>query len=135
MKKTKYYSSRRETPWDDQERDPLQDYIRNQYLEDYDEKHPSLKDTNEAAFLNFFKPLQCPICCSPDFTKKGFRNGVQQYICPNCGHKFTILTGSLVQDHKLPISEWIEFCLNLFRHDSISSTSANNKNSQTTSAY
>lgn len=49
--------------------------------------------------------------------------------------RFNILTGTLLDNHKISISEWIEFCLNLFRHDSFSSTSANNKNSTTTTAY
>lgn len=63
------------------------------------------------------------------------RNGIQRYGCKKCGRRFTIVTGTLLENHKVSVSEWIEFCLNLFRHDSFSSVSANNKNSRTTTAY
>ena len=136
MKKTKYFASRRETPWDSTLRDNVQEFIRNEYLDDYYEKHPALSESNEANLLNAFVPVCCPNCGSLKFTRKGFTsNGIQRYCCKDCGKRFNILTGTLLDNHKISISEWIEFCLNLFRHDSILSTSANNKNSTTTTAY
>ncbi len=43
--------------------------------------------------------------------------------------------GTIFENHKISISEWIEFCLNLFHYDSISSNSKSNKNSLSTSRY
>lgn len=50
-----------------------------------------------------------------------------------CGSKFTILTGTVFDGHKIPISEWIEYLYNLFSYVSLRSDSWNNKNAITTS--
>ena len=109
MKKTKYFASRRETPWDSTLRDNVQEFIRNEYLDDYYEKHPALSESNEANLLNAFVPVCCPNCGSLKFTRKGFTsNGIQRYCCKDCGKRFNILTGTLLDNHKISISEWIE---------------------------
>lgn len=88
MKKTKYFASRRETPWDSTLRDYVQEFIRNEYLDDYYEKHPALSDSNESSLLNAFVPVCCPNCGSLQFTRKGFTsNGIQRYCCKDCGKK------------------------------------------------
>lgn len=46
-----------------------------------------------------------------------------------------MLTSTLFDNHKISISEWIEFCLDIFRFESINLTSKTNKNSFTTSKY
>lgn len=132
MKKTECFASKRETSCDSTLRDNVQEFIRNEYLDDYYEKYSALSESNEASLLNDFVPVYCQNCKLLRFTKKGFTsNGIQRYCCKDCGKRFNILTGTLLDNHKISISEWIEFCLNLFRHDSFSSTSANNKNSTT----
>lgn len=71
MKKTKYYASRRATPWDLGECDHVQQFIKNEYLSDYYEKHRSLSEAGEASLLNGFEPVGCPYCGSGHFIRKG----------------------------------------------------------------
>ena len=52
-----------------------------------------------------------------------------------CRKTFRPTTGTIFDEHRISISEWIEYCLNLFRHVSISADSWNNKNAFTTSRY
>lgn len=138
MKHNKYLSkSRKATPWDDSDmRTASQEFIRSAYIEHYERNHKTLLESQEYQLINAFIPSHCPLCKSEEFTKFGFtKNRIQRYICKVCGKPFTVLNGTLFQDHKVPISEWIEFCLNLFHHVSISSDSRNNKNAMTTSRY
>jgi hypothetical protein len=44
-------------------------------------------------------------------------------------------TGTIFDEHRISISEWMEYCLNLFRHVSITADSWNNKNAFVTSRY
>jgi hypothetical protein len=52
-----------------------------------------------------------------------------------CGKTFLPTTGTIFDEHRISISEWIEYCLNLFRHVSITADSWNNKNTFMTSRY
>jgi len=56
-------------------------------------------------------------------------------MCGACGKTFLPTTGTIFGDHKISISEWTEYCLNLFGHVSISADSWSNKNAFTTSCY
>lgn len=56
-------------------------------------------------------------------------------FCNTCKRYFNVLTSTLFDNHKISISEWIEFCLDIFRFESINLTSKTNKNSFTTSKY
>ncbi len=48
---------------------------------------------------------------------------------------FTIITGTIFKDHRIPISEWIDFCLCLFRFQSFTSISKTNRNDYSTVKY
>ena len=52
-----------------------------------------------------------------------------------CGKTFLPTTGTIFDDRKISNREWMEFCMNLFRHVSINADSWNNKNSFATSRY
>ena len=52
-----------------------------------------------------------------------------------CGSKFSILTGTIFQDRKIPISEWIEYLLYLFEFHSISTAARDNRNAESTGRY
>lgn len=135
---TKYKNhSRKKTPWDhNNDLSPMESFIKSKYLDSYDYKHPSIKDTKEADLLNSYEVSCCKRCNSLDFTKKGFtKNGIQRYFCNTCKRYFNVLTSTLFDNHKISISEWIEFCLDIFRFESINLTSKTNKNSFTTSKY
>lgn len=135
---TKYKNhSRKKTPWDhNNDLSPMESFIKSKYLDSYDYKHPSIKDTKEADLLNSYEVSCCKRCNSLDFKKKGFtKNGIQRYFCNTCKRYFNVLTSTLFDNHKISISEWIEFCLDIFRFESINLTSKTNKNSFTTSKY
>ena len=114
----------------------METFIKSKYLDSYDYKHPFIKETMEADLLNSYEVTCCKRCASTDFKKKGFtKNGIQRYYCNICKRYFNVLTGTMFDNHKIAISEWIEFSLGIFRYESINLTSKNNKNSFTTSKY
>ena len=63
------------------------------------------------------------------------KNGVQRYKCLDCTQTFTPITKTIFEGHKISISEWIEYTLNIFRYVSINADSWNNRNAFTTSRY
>ena len=107
--------SQRSTPWDSlPSLTPSQEFIRDNYQRHCYSHHSSLSSSDEAALLNHYQPEKCPDCGSVNFHKDGTTaNGLQRYRCNHCGRSFSIITGTIFEDHKLPISEWIEYCLNL----------------------
>lgn len=128
--------SRKGTPWMNSDQlTPTQAFLNKHYIEHYEQRHPHLTETGESEVINSFRPVKCPNCGSEAFIKFGItKNGIQRYRC-SCGKSFTPVTGTIFEGHKVSISEWMEFCLNLFRHLSISADSWNNKNAYTTSQY
>lgn len=138
MKKNDFYSSsKRRTPWDGKEDlSPTQSFIKSNYLDTYYNRHPILKETNEAELLNSLNVRCCKYCGSTLFIKKGFTsNGVQRYKCKDCDKYFTILSNSLFENHKISILSWIEYLLNLFGYVSFRSTSRNSKIADSTTKY
>ena len=86
--------------------------------------------------INSYAPANCPYCAWERFKKSGrTQSGVQRYMCGACGKTFLPTTGTIFDDHKISISEWMEYCLNLFRHVSITADSWSNKNAFATSRY
>lgn len=138
MAQRKKSESRRKTPWDSQEDNqmtPMQRFLRDRYQEHYAQRHPLLSDTGEVELINTVVPAQCPFCHAEQFSRKGHtKSGVQRYVC-KCGKTFLPTTGTIFDGHKISISEWIEYTLNLFRYMSITADSWNNKNAFTTSKY
>ena len=128
--------SRRKTPWDAEDNlTPTQKFLRTHYQERYMARHPKLSETGESELINSFVPAHCPHCKSVQFVKKGLTaNGVQRYLC-SCKQTFLPTTNTIFDNHKIAISEWMEYCLNLFRYVSINADSWNNKNAFSTSRY
>lgn len=105
------------------------------YVARYEERHPSIKDSGEAAMINSYIPSGCPYCESESFIRKGFdSNGIIRYRC-SCGRTFKPTTGTIFDSRKIPVSEWIEYCLNIFRYISLNADSWNNRNALSTSKY
>ena len=101
----------------------------------YDSKHPAVKKS-EVQFLNSLPADHCPVCGARHIIKYGFyKDGTQCYRCFFCGSKFSILTGTIFQDRKIPISEWIEYLLYLFEFHSISTAARDNRNAESTGRY
>lgn len=133
------YKSRRKTPWDGADKlTPTQAFITHQYEEHYMQRHPKLEDTGEVELINSFSPTKCPHCGSMSFHKYGkTRIGIQRYRCNSaeCHQTFLPTTGTIFDEHRISISEWIEYCMNIFRNVTVNADSWNNKNAFETSRY
>jgi len=136
VKKSDYKKSRRQTPWDGENNlNPTQAFLKENYDARYNNHHRKVADSGEAEIVNYYAPTKCPFCNSEKFKKKGYNSsGVQRYIC-TCKKAFLPTTGTIFDEHKLSIAEWMEYCLNLFRHVSITADSWSNKNTFNTSRY
>jgi transposase-like protein len=128
--------SRRTTPWDGEtELDATKEFLKREYDSYYANRHRKVEDSNEGDMINSYIPKKCPFCGSERFKKRGrTQSGVQRYECI-CFKTFLPTTGTIFDEHRISISEWIEYCLNLFRHVSITADSWSNKNAFTTSRY
>ena len=131
MKNNKYRSqSRKATPWDSlDELSSSQEFIRRETKQHYDQRHKKLSEAGETDLINSFIPDECPFCHEKHFKRNGFNpNGVQKYYCTDCRSSFLPTTGTVFQDHKIPITEWIEYWRNLFQYLSLSATNYIDKN-------
>ena len=128
--------SRKKTPWDeDGTLTETQAFLKKNYEEFYTDRHRTISESGEADMINSYLPKKCPFCESAKFKKSGStRNGVQRYMCV-CGKTFLPTTGTIFDEHRISISEWMEYCMNVFRHVSITASSWNNKNTFLTSRY
>jgi len=137
MQSKKKNTSRRKTPWDNNKKlSPIESFIQDKYLATYDYRHPVLSRTNEDVLLNSYHLDTCRCCGSQRIRRYGFtKNNIQRYHCIECKQTFTVTTNTIFADHKISIGEWVEFCLNLFRHGSINIISKTNKNSYNTARY
>ena len=136
IRKSETQKSRRTTPWDGESNlTPTQVFLKENYAARYNVHHRKVGESGEAEMVNSYIPAKCPFCNSEMFKKNGHTaSGIQRYKC-SCNKAFLPTTGTIFDEHKLSISEWMEYCLNLFRHVSISADSWNNKNAFNTSRY
>lgn len=135
--KNRIDSSRRKTPWDNNNDLTLtQLFIIDKYEKNYNFKHPKLLDTNEHLLINSIEIKKCAYCESTNIIKRGFTNNkIQRYYCKDCKKRCTPITNTIFDDHKISITEWIEFLLDIFNYSSSTLTSKVNKNSINTSIY
>ena len=131
------HKSRRATPWEENaELTPTQEFLKRHYDLYYAERHRKLVESGEAEMINSYTPDKCPFCKAEKFKKSGCaKSGIQRYMCGKCGKTFLPTTGTIFDEHRISISEWMEYCLNLFRHVSITADSWNKKNDFKTSRY
>lgn len=109
--------------------------IENTVLEWYEAKHRK-QCADEIEFINSQHIDICPFCGSKRFYKNGKTpNQIQRFKCHDCGRRFNMLTGTIFDSKKIPISEWIEYLLHLFEFHSIRSTSFDNRNADTTGRF
>lgn len=136
MRKNESGKSRRKTPWDGEtDLTPTQAFLKENYDDRYKNHHRRVGESGEAEMINSYPPTECPFCNSVEIMKYGHsKSGVQRYRC-SCSKTFLPTTGTIFDEHKLSVAEWMEYCLNLFRHVSITADSWNNKNAFNTSRY
>lgn len=114
----------------------MQEFLYNRHREHYAERHPKLSESGEAQLINSYIPKVCPHCENVMFKLNGYTsNGVQRYKCSDCKQSFTPVTRTIFDGHKIALSEWVEYTLNIFRYVSINADSWNNRNAFTTSRY
>jgi hypothetical protein len=103
--------SRWKTPWDTlskAEITPMQKYLRDLYKSGYDSHHKSLAEMNDVDLFDSYYPESCPYCQSEEFVRDGFyKTGLQRYTCRHCRKTFCITTGTVFEDHKISVGEWI----------------------------
>lgn len=128
--------SRGKTPWEGVANlNATQTFLKENYVADYEARHGKVSECGEAEMINSYCPVKCPYCESVEFRKNGYsKSGVQRYMC-KCGRTFLPTTGTIFDEHRISIGEWIGYCLNLFHHVSITADSWNNKNAFITSRY
>lgn len=107
--------SRKNTPWEGlEELTPTQEFLQMHYIAHYDQRHPKLSETGEAAMINSYESKECPYCASANSIRKGHdANGVRRYRCLTCGQTYRPTTKTIFDSRKISISEWIEYCLNI----------------------
>ncbi len=135
--KRKGLQSRRKTPWDENEdMTPTQRFIFEQHKVHYEQRHPSIIESGEVSLINSFVPNVCPYCNANEIRRSGVDdNGIQRYKCTVCNQRFKPTTGTILDSRRIPLSEWIEYCSNIFRYVSLNADSWSNKNSFSTSRY
>jgi hypothetical protein len=136
MKSKESKKSRKSTPWSEENiLTETQAFLKKNYEEYYADRHRTIGNSGESDMINSYIPAACPFCKSPKFKKSGrTRNCIQRYMCI-CSKTFIPTTGTIFDEHRISISEWTEYCLNVFRHVSITASSWNNKNTFLTSRY
>lgn len=132
-----YSESRRNTLWTDSSNATgRQKFIDKHNQENYYDKQPKVRNSDEWEFLNLMEAERCSYCGSEDISRFGYTvSHIRRFRCGRCRRTFTVLTGTVFDSHKIPISEWIEFCLAIFREQSFTSASKTNKNSYATTRY
>ena len=68
-------------------------------------KH-SRRSALEIELLNSLEVHSCPFCQSADIVKDGYqKDGTRRYHCKSCGRRFSPLTGTLIDSHKISFAE------------------------------
>ncbi len=122
--------------WDKSEDKTLsQELISSTIHEWYDAKH-RISSEEEIKLINSISINSCPLCRSVSIKRNGYyRNRIIRYYCNSCHTSFNSLTGTIFDDRKIPISEWIEYLLHLFEFHSITSSARDNRNAYSTGRY
>jgi ribosomal protein L37AE/L43A len=114
---------------------PLFSMAKSAIGDDFDARHGAPKDY-EVALVNGLPVASCPKCGSSDVKRDGFRqDGVRVYRCKACRKRFNPLTGTLFDSHKIPISDWIGFLVDIFRCVSCRTAALGNENADSTGHY
>ena len=101
----------------------------------YDAKH-RYSSNEEIRLINSINISCCPLCVSKSFVRYGhYDSGIIRYYCNDCHHSFSVLTNTIFDDRKIPISEWIEYLIHLFEFHSITTSARDNRNAYSTGKY
>jgi hypothetical protein len=62
-------------------------------------------------------------------------SGVRRYVCGGCRKTFTPSTGTIFEDHKLPVADWVEFMVQAFGFESLEAMTREDRRSGTTTPW
>lgn len=129
--------SRRATPWDNEvKKTPIEKFIIGCTRDNYDKRHIAPGDDRELELLNSYTPSVCANCGSISFIKHGRTGtGLIRYRCKECGQTFTVLTGTIFDQRKISISQWLDFMIMVIGYGSFNLTSKMNRNAYNTTRY
>ena len=126
------------TPWDGTEPGalaPSQRLVMDVHREAYERLHESDR-AGDARFFNGFVRERCPWCDSDKVVGRGKdRRGIRRWRCNSCCRGFSPVTGTIFEDHRLPVSDWVEFLLELFSYESVNEIVRQERRSPTTPPY
>lgn len=124
------------TPWDgigDDDLTPSQIVVRDSHRDVYEFRHRALSEVGDAGFLNGYARDRCPRCGCDRIQRWGReQGGVQRYMCRGCRRTFTPSTGTIFEDHKLPVADWVEFMVQAFGFESLEAMTREDRRSGTT---
>ena len=127
------------TPWDgvpDSGLTPAQLAVRDGHRSVYDFRHRPLSETGDAAFFNGYERDRCPRCGGGRIQRWGHEaGGVRRWRCASCGRTFTPATGTIFEDRKLPVADWVEFLGQAFGFESLEAMTREDRRSGTTVAW
>ena len=126
------------TPWDEVAPGaltPAQRLVMDAHREAYDRLHDSDR-AGDALFFNGYARRRCPRCGSERIVKNGHdRSGLLRWRCNSCFRDFTPVTGTIFEGRKMPVSDWVEFLLELFSYESVNEIVRQERRSPTTPPY
>lgn len=115
---------------------PLEQFLTKNYEAHFKNHHLNVSESEESDLINEIHLTECRRCGSCNIHKRGFTNAkIQRYFCEDCHRSFTALTNTIFENHKISISEWIEFLLYLFSFESTNQIAKSNKNALTTTQF
>lgn len=124
------------TPWDDVPEaalTPAEAVVAASHRGIYEFRHARFN--GDADFFNGYPRETCPSCDGPAKRNGYTLAGIQKYRCPECGHIFTPVTGTIFDNAKLPVTAWADFILQALSFESVSSMSREDRRADTTSPY
>lgn len=125
------------TPWsamDPGDLTPAQSLVQASHDGIYSFRHEPF--AGDADFFNGYERSACPRCRSSEVSRSGHdRNGVQRYLCAGCGKTFTPMTGTVFEDHRLPVTAWADFVLQALSFESVAAMTREDRRAGTTPPY
>ena len=125
------------TPWDDmpeEDLDPAASLVMHANRGIYGFRHEQF--AGDAAFFNGYSRERCPRCGDGDIVRCGHdRKGAQRYRCNRCRRTFTPATGTIFEDHRLPVTAWADFVLQVISFESVPAMTREDRRAETTTPY
>ena len=113
---------------------PAQQLVAASHSKSYGFRHGPLG--GDAAFLNSFAREACPRCGDTHIIKYGLdSSGLRRWLCTGCGRTFNPTTGTIFEDRKLSLPDWVEFLLQAFSYESVNAMTREDRRSDTTVPY